>query len=171
MLAIRSDYTAAAPLFRHDLGKAVWVEPGAADQGPVDVDLRKELRGIRRLDASPVDDTAPFAGVLAKCLDQTRPDMGMCFLRLVGCGSATGADGPDGLVCDHQHRDPCLAETGQTGLELTIQDGQGLVRLALLQHLTDTHDRRQPVLERSGDLLVNLFVGFTKDVPSLGSVR
>src|SRR5690606_38900470 len=80
----------------HDRGELLRLETRSADEGTVDVTLGHDRSDVRGLDRSAVQDPERLGEVLAVLLGQPAPDRRADFLRVLGGGDLTGADGPDG---------------------------------------------------------------------------
>ena len=85
----------------HQLGEAVRIERGAADEAAVDVFHGEEEAHVLGLHRAAVEDAHLVCRLLAKELCQGGADGSADLLGLLWGGGAPGADGPDGLVGHH----------------------------------------------------------------------
>src|SRR3954468_18361313 len=111
-----------------------------ADESPVDVRHREQLRRVRGLHASPVEDRNALAHSCILRADATADER----VRLVGllCRRRPArADRPDRLVGDDPAGQPDHPVALQQRIDLAAQHGVRLAALALIQRLAHAEDR------------------------------
>ena len=74
--------------------------------------------------------------------------------RLLGGRGPPRADRPDRLVGDGQGAELVRGEPRERAVELSLHDRERPPRVALLEPLADAEDRRQPVIDRRAQLLL-----------------
>ncbi|KAI3485238.1 hypothetical protein L1887_51523 [Cichorium endivia] len=141
------------------------LERGAADEEAVDVGLLGEFLAVLGGDGAAVDDAELLSRVLAELVGGPLADGGVHLLRLLRGSDLARADGPDGLVGDHD-LGPVLNLVGG-GVELTNDDVDRLVGLALLERLADAQDHREALGESGGGLLGDVGVRLAKERTAL----
>src|SRR6266540_1790234 len=102
----------------HDLGEAARVEAGAADEGAVDIRLAHEFACILRFHAAAVLNTDSLGCRVVGHFAQDVSNERVGFLCLSWCGIATGADGPDRLICNHCFLKFLWSQTIETATQL-----------------------------------------------------
>ena len=90
----------------------------------------------------------------------------MNFLSELGGRSATGTDGPDGLVGYH-HRALEPIHLVENAPKLSFDHFQGPFLLAFLKGFSHTKDRLHRRASQSGCLLGDLRIGFAEDLTPL----
>ena len=91
-------------LVLHDGGEGIGLEAGAADQGAVNFFLAAESCGVVGLDAAAVEDAHLRSDIGAQQLGNFSADDPVRFDGHLRRGGLAGADGPHGLVGDHDWR-------------------------------------------------------------------
>ena len=74
---------------------------GTADEETIDIGLGRKTTGSGGGGGSTVEDAAALGNVGTGDLTEVLTDVGVGVLGLLGGGGKTGANGPDGLVCEH----------------------------------------------------------------------
>src|SRR5205807_1406172 len=115
-----------------------------------------------------VDDAAPLGRVAPEPLPQPRADVRVRLGGLRRRRVPARADRPDRLVGDDEARNLIAGEPVEPNLDLTIEDGERLVALALVERLADADDRNELGAERGGDLAVHELVGLVEISAPLG---
>src|SRR5699024_3205923 len=101
-----------------EAGELCTVEARSADQPAVYVWLLHQLADGFPLHGAAVEDPDASGGLLASPLSERLADRGADLLRIRGGGDLAGADGPDGLVGEHDLGELFPTEAGKRGLEL-----------------------------------------------------
>ena len=83
-----------------DVGE-LGLEGGTADEETIDIGLGRKTTGSGGGGGSTVEDAAALGNVGTGDLTEVLTDVGVGVLGLLGGGGKTGANGPDGLVCEH----------------------------------------------------------------------
>src|SRR5207237_1003050 len=99
-----------------------------------------ELTDIVRLHAPAVDDVAAIGRVAPEPLPEPRADVRVRLAGLRGGGIPSGADRPHWLVRHDEIGDLLGGQAIEAVLDLTIEDGERLIALALLERLADADD-------------------------------
>src|SRR5262249_14180075 len=139
-----------------DAREGLGLEARAADEHAVDVGLGHERSGVLGLHAAAVLDANRVGRGVPDDLREHAANGAGDFLRLLGGGRATGADGPDRLVRDDAFRRQALpggrGDLLERTLDLTRDDVAPRAGVALGEALAHAHDRLQPGRERRGGL-------------------
>src|SRR5699024_5769407 len=131
-----------------EAGELCTVEARSADQPAVYVWLLHQLADGFPLHGAAVEDPDASGDLLPSQLSERLADRGADLLRIRGGGDLAGADGPDGLVGEHDLGELFPTEAGKRCLELVDDVAHVLGRLTNLQRLADADDRGQTMLER-----------------------
>ena len=102
-------------------------------------------RDVVRFHAAAIENAAAVGRVATKPLAQPLPDLRMRLSGLRRRRDTAGSNRPDRLIRDDQLRDLAGREPVEPFLDLSIQDGQRFVALALFQCFADADNRRQPM--------------------------
>src|ERR1051326_1495580 len=86
----------------------------------------------------------------------------MCFLRLLWCRIATGANRPHRFVRDHCFLQFLWRETGEAAAQLKRQNFFNVSCVALLEGFANANNRPQRCLMRGAYFAVHSFVSFAK---------
>src|SRR5690606_41833173 len=124
-----------------------------------------QARGRVRRHAPSVH-AAGGIGKLSGKFGEPLADRGMDLLGLLGAGDLARADGPNGLVGDHAEAGT-LRELVADGIELTEDDLEGSVGLALLQGLADAGDGAEACRDGGAHLVSNEVVRFREVLATL----
>ena len=155
----------------NDVAERTHVETGASDERAVDVGLGAQCGDVVRLDAAAVQDVAALGGVRAEPLAQARADVGVGVLRLFGRGVLTRADGPHGLVGEHEIAQLFRRDAVEPLLHLPIEHVERLIRHSLLQRLADADDRHQLRAKRRDELAVDAEIRLAEERSGVRSGR
>lgn len=142
------------------------LEGSTADKETVNVGLVLERSSVLAVGRATVDDADGLSGLLAKLGGQEGADLLVDTLGVVGGGSKTGANGPDGLV-GNDDAGPVL-DLVNDGLELALADVEGLVGLTLLKGLTNAENDVQAIVKGKLGLVSNELVRLLDDGAALG---
>src|SRR5436309_2615580 len=116
-----------------DLRKAARVQAGAAHESAVDIALAHELARVLRFYASAVLNANPLGSRIIRHFTQDVTNERVCFLRLLGCGVATGADCPHRFVGDHRFLKFLFIQPFEAGSQLERQYFFNVALVALLE--------------------------------------
>src|SRR5690606_28379005 len=156
--AQRDLFKVATPLLDdpglYDLRERARIEGRTADKRPVDIGLAKKRLRIVRLDATAVLDADFFRNPGVGQNTNDLADKGVSFLRLFRRGRATGADGPDRFVGNHDFRDRFRIETGKAPAKLTFENFLHATCIALLERFPNAKNRLQARFQCGDHLLV-----------------
>lgn len=141
------------------------LERSTTDEETVDIRLVLEGTRVLAVDGTTVDDS-DLVGLGANLVLEVGSDLVVDLLGVLGGGSETGTDGPDGLV-GNDHVGPVL-DLGDDGVELGSDNVQGLASLLLVNGLSDTEDDVETVVKSVLGLVGNPLGGLLVDGSSLG---
>src|SRR6478752_5756705 len=150
-----------------DPAELVDLQAGAPDEASVDVRLLHDPADVRGLDRPAVEDPQAVGRTVAVHLADALADRRADLLRVVRGRHLARADGPDGLVGDHEARDLLGGEPVERAVELREREGHVLAGLAYVETLPDAHDRGHPGVERLVGLRVDQLVGLVVVHPAL----
>lgn len=134
------------------------LERGTANEVAVNVRLVVEGRGVLAVDRASVDDADVVGGILGDLLGNVGTDSGVDLLGIVRSGGKAGADGPDGLVGNHNLVPVLGVKLGNNGVDLRLDNVNGLVGVALLEGLTNAENDRDTARDSKLGLLGNELV-------------
>jgi len=141
------------------------LERCATDEETVNVGLADQHSSVGISDGATVEDSDFLSGFLRNVLGQPCADGLVGLLSLLGGSNLASADGPDGLVSDDDLGP--VVNFLSDGSELSGVNFVSLVRLTLINLLTDAGHDGETVAQSELGLLGNNFVSLTKDVATL----
>ncbi|EPY42088.1 triosephosphate isomerase (TIM) [Angomonas deanei] len=149
-------------------GEELRLQRSTTDKETVNVLLLVQRGGILPVDRTTVEDAKSSGDIGANLVLNVATDDGVHLLRLLGGGDLAGADGPDGLVGEHNLAPGLLGELGGDRLDLSEDHLRGLARLALLQGLANAGDHVETLLVGIQRLLGHNLVGLPVVLTALG---
>lgn len=108
------------------------LQAGTANEETVNIGLGSELAAVLLADGATVDDTDVVLSMGIDGLAEPLADSSVDLLSLLSGSDLAGADSPNGLVGNDNLSPLLLAQLLGGGVELTGDDLDGLVGLALL---------------------------------------
>ena len=123
------------------------LERSATDETTVDIRLREELRSVRSLARTAIEDSGVISNLFAIYLSNARTDVSMYFLSLLSSSSLTSADSPDWLVSDNDVLPFLSSEIEYRASELSLNYLILLVSLTLFERLTDAEEHLETISE------------------------
>jgi len=141
------------------------LQAGTANQEAINVLLLGKVLAVLAVDAASVQDPGLLGDLVADVGLEPLADGGVDLLCLLDSGHLAGADGPDGLVGNHDLAP--VADLGGDGSQLPLDDGDGLAGLALLERLAAAPDDVDASLGRELGLGGHNLVGLAEDGAAL----
>ena len=148
----------------HDFLEGV-LEGGTANKESIDVGSHDQVSSILVSDGATVEDAGLLGGLGGHILSKPASNAVVGLLGLLWGGSHAGADGPDGLVGDHDVAP--VIDLLADSVKLSGVDDIGLTTLALIELLADARHNGKTVLGGNLNLVGNDLVALAEDMASL----
>ncbi|SPQ22851.1 8f06b728-0bcb-4c77-b950-6ad28b6375f7 [Thermothielavioides terrestris] len=123
------------------------LQAGTANQETVNVLLLGKVLAVLAVDAATVEDPGLVGDRVAELGPEPLADGLVHLLGLLDGGDLAGADGPDGLVGDHDLLPVGGRELGGEGGQLALDDRDRVAGLALLERLAAAPDDADAALD------------------------
>ena len=149
-------------------GLTFGLQAGTTNKETIDIGLGAEGLGVLAVDTATVQDAGRIGDGTRYILLEPLADGGVDVLGLLNGSNLAGANRPDGFVGNDDVLPVSVAsKLGLQLAELLLDDGNGLVRLTLLQGLAAAPDDTNTTISGELGLGSNHIVGLAQDGSSL----
>jgi len=152
--------------FNDDL--EIWSEGSPTDKEAVNIFLFNELPAVFGIHRASIEDSRGCGNFRRHFLGEPVSNVGVRLLSLLGGRDFAGADGPHGLVSDHDIAPLVLLQLVRDGLQLSGIDLVSLTHFSLFEALAYAGHDRHSIFNRDLGLDGHVLIGRSIFGSSLG---